>query len=149
MRRKAGQIFPRERAFIAQMATTQDRNYAAEKAGYPHPTQAAAQLLQRPAVIAEIARIQTEKLFQEVLPAAINCLASIIASPTAPAGARVQAAKVVLERTLGADGAAQTKEPHEMTPEELAEQIAKLERMAAERAKDVTPPKVQEAGIFD
>lgn len=131
------------------MAATQERGYSAEKAGYSHPDQAAAKLLQRPQVVAEIARVQTERLFQEVLPAAINCLASIINSPTAPAGARVQAAKVVLANTLGLDGATQVKEPHEMTPDELAEQISKLERIAAERAKDVTPAKPQESGIFD
>jgi phage terminase small subunit len=119
------------------MAATSDKKYSAEKADYRFPDQSAHKLLQRPAVLAEIARQQQEKLFSEVLPAAVQCLADIIRNDRAPAGARVQAAKVVMDRTLGMDDAKNGKEPHEMTGEELANAIAQLEQIAADRAKPV------------
>ena len=113
--------------------------------------------LARPAIQAEIARIQTEKLFTEALPAAVQCLVSIIRNDKAPSGARVQAAKVVLDRTLGSDEAARAKEPSEMSPDELAREIDKLTRIASDRAKVVidvgpaptTPSQVDDASIFD
>ena len=103
--------------------------------------------LARPAVQAEIARQQVERLFTDALPAAVDCLVSIIRSDKAPAGARVQAAKVVLDRTLGSDEAGKRLEPHEMGPEELAREIEKLTRIASDRAKqviDVNPNQVDD-----
>jgi len=127
-----------ERVFADAYARTADRNYAAEKAGYSGPARiTAARALERPNVQAEIARIQTERLFNELLPAAIDCLKSIIVNDKAPAGARVQAAKVVFDRTLGRDDALGGKEPHEMTGAELAAAIEKLESHAASKARQV------------
>lgn len=137
MRRKAGAMSKQEAVFAGKMAVTGDRHYAAREAGYAHAPQAAAKLMQREPVLAEIARQQTETLFRDALPAAVQCLVSLIRSDKAPAGARVQAAKVVLDRTLGAEGATSIKEPHEMTPEEIAKAIDALEREAAARAKPV------------
>lgn len=111
--------------------------------------------LARPGVQAEIVRLQTERLFREGLPAAVNCLLEITGNPKAPAGARVMAAKVLLDRTLGADGRIDGKEPHEMTGEELAAAIAKLSAVASDRAVNVTPdpapkaPSAPKPGLFD
>lgn len=132
-----GRMTPQERVFSEKMAATGDKHYSAYAAGYSQPAVGAHRALQRPAIQAEIARIQQERLFNELLPAAVNCLSEIITSPKMPAGARVQAAKLVFDRTLGADDARQGKEPHEMTGEELANAINTLERIAAERAKPV------------
>jgi hypothetical protein len=54
------------------------------------------------------------------------------------------------DRTLGEAGA-RSKEPHEMTPEELAEAIATLSRIASERATPVIEigAEVDDASIFD
>lgn len=153
MPRKKGGLTRQEKVFAETIAGTGDKHYAAAKAGYSQPAVGAHRALARPIVHAEIARIQTDRLFNELLPAAINCLAEIIASPKAPAGARVQAAKLVMDRTLGGDDARQGKEPHEMTGEELANAIDQLERIAAERAKPVQPVAVenhsQEGGVFE
>lgn len=141
---------PQQRAFASNYAVTGDPVYSATKAGYnKSPAPRASQNLALPHVQAEIARIQSEKLFNEALPAAVNCLISIISSDKAPAGARVQAAKVVLDRTLGAEDAGKGKEPHEMTPEELATAISALERAAADKAKPVKPNKADVADIED
>jgi hypothetical protein len=105
--------------------------------------------LARPAVQAEIARQQVERLFTDALPAAVDCLVSIIRSDKAPAGARVQAAKVVLDRTLGTDEAGKAKEASEMSPEELAREIEKLTRIASDRAKQVIDVEPNPADIFE
>lgn len=132
-----GRFTAQERTFSEAFAVTGDRAYSAGKAGLAQPATAASKMLAKPAIQAEIARIQTERLFSVALPAAVNCLVSIITSDKAPAGARVQASKVVLDRTLGSDDAKLTKEPHEMTADEIAEQIAKFEAVAASRAKPI------------
>lgn len=142
----------KERTFAARMAVTGDKHYSAQQAGYAQPAVGAHRALARPLVHAEIARVQTELLFSEALPAAVKCLVDIITSDKAPAGARVQAAKLVMDRTLGATDALGGKEPHEMTGEELANAINQLERIAAERAKPTqleASPIVEPGSIFE
>lgn len=141
---KTGRTTQQEKTFIAAMAATGDRTYAARQAGYSQPSRDAGRTLSRPGVQAEIARLQVERLFSEALPAAVDCLVSIIRSDKAPAGARVQAAKVVLDRTLGSEDAGKPREPHEMNPDELAKEIDKLTRIAAERATPVISSSIDE-----
>lgn len=147
-RRENTRLTPNESIFAARFAATGDKLYAAEKAGYAQPSNGAHRALARVEVNAEIARIQTNMLFQTLLPLAVTCLAEIIGNAKAPAGARVQAAKLVLDRTLGADDAKQGKEPHEMTGEELANAIAQLERIASEKARPIDQAKTAEVDVF-
>jgi len=144
---KGGNLTPAEQTVAKALARTGDTVYARQQARISQP--AFSKLLARPAVQAEIARIQTEKLFTEALPAAVDCLVSIIRSDKAPAGARVQAAKVVMDRTLGSDEAAKAKEPSEMTPEELAREIDKLQAMAMAKARTINPEPVNPPDIFE
>ncbi|QIG74368.1 hypothetical protein EVC08_056 [Rhizobium phage RHph_N65] len=137
MPRKGEQWTAQERVFVNNMAATGDKTYSATQAGYKHPAIKAHAVLARPAVQEEIRKEQLARLFKEALPAAVNCLVSIITDSKAPAGARVQASKVVFDRTLGAAEGAEAKEPHEMTSEEIAKAIAQLEQVAFERAKPV------------
>lgn len=134
---RGGGLSSQQKAFAGHYAVTGDAVYSAAKAGYSSPAPRASQNLALASVQAEIARRQVERLFDEALPAAVDCLVSIIRSEKAPAGARVQAAKVVLDRTLGSDEAGKAKEPSEMTPEELSHEIDKLTRIASERARPV------------
>jgi phage terminase small subunit len=134
---KGGKMTHQERVFAERFAVSGDKAYSARAAGYASPHAAAHKNLTKPAVQAEIARQQTERLFSEALPAAVQCLVSIINSDKAPAGARVQAAKVVLDRTLGSEDAGKQREPHEMSPDELAKEIDKLTRIAADRARPI------------
>ena len=144
---KNGALTSGEKAVAEALAATGSLAYARAKSRLSpnHVARVAA----RPAVQAEIARIQTERLFSEALPAAVDCLVSIRRSDKAPAGARVQAAKVVLDRTLGSDEAAKAKDPAEMTPEELAGAIAELEAVAAGKAKVVSASTIDDAGEGD
>ena len=133
---KNGKLTPKERAFSRVLADTQNVSYAAHKAGLKGKF-AGSEVLARPAVKAEVARIQQERLFSEALPLAVNTVVSILKSETSPAGARVQAAKLVFDRTLGTDEAGKQKEPHELTAEELQAKIDELKHLAAERARVV------------
>lgn len=146
---KSGALTGQERKVAEVYAVTGDQGYSAHKAGLTQP--GASKALSRPAVQAEVARLQVERLFVEALPAAVTCLVSLIKNEKAPAGARVQAAKVVMDRTIGAGDAGASKEAHEMTGEELARAIDELTRVAAERARPVNQieDKTIEPGIFD
>lgn len=130
-----GKMTRPERAFAANYASTGDKRYSAAAAGYSSPQQRSDELVQKPAILAEVARIQQEKLFNELLPLAVKVHADILGDPKAPAGARIQAVKLAYDRTLGSQEGAQAKEPHEMTSEEIATAIAELERVAFSRAK--------------
>jgi hypothetical protein len=156
---KRGTLTPQERKLAAVYAGTGDGTYAATKAGYAHPTVAASKALARPAVQAAIREEQTAKLNNELLPLAVRAIERLLLDPRTPAGATVQAAKLVMDRTLGDTGAAGGKEPHEMTGEELARALDRLRQEAAERAKPVIEgvavqvepgaPDVAASGVFD
>ena len=145
MPRKGGRLTSSERAIAKAMAETNNVQYAAFAAGMSPVSGGAHKAVQRPAVQAEIARQQQELLFSEILPLALKVHKEILADPKAPAGARVQAVKLAYDRTLGAEGAGQTKEPHEMTADEIAEAIAKLEQVAADRARPVSASAIVDA----
>jgi phage terminase small subunit len=139
MPKKGGKFTPQERTFVKHMAETGDKTYSATKAGYKTPEVVGHIVAAKPAIRAEIVHAQQEKLFNELLPLAVRVHAEILSDIKTPAGARVQAVKLVYDRTLGLDEALKGKEPHEMTPEELAKAIDALERVAAERARQVVP----------
>lgn len=148
----------KERQFAKAFVQAGSVTEAAARAGYANHT-GGVKALARPDVHAEIARIQTERLFNEVLPLAIQVHIDLLASPTTPAGAKVQAVKLAYDRTLGGEASATDKQPHEMTPQELQKALddarlkaAALESVKADRAKpvvDVTPdPEPEEGDIF-
>lgn len=137
MSKKQDGLNGQERAFAKAYAKSGNRREAALQAGYTAPDMAASRNLQRPRVLEEIARLENERMTRDLLPAAVNCVEEILTNVKAPAGARIQAAKLVFDRTLGAQGALGGKEPHEMSGSELADAIAKLEAMAAARARPI------------
>lgn len=110
-------------------------------------------VLGRPAVLTEIARIQEERLVRDLLPIALDVLRDIASDARAPAGARVQAAKVIVDRSFtqaGIDGGKAGDDQSQMTPEQIGRAIAELERARADllrpvieaQAQVVEPPKV-------
>lgn len=137
MSKKQDGLNGQERAFAKAYAKSGNRREAALQAGYTAPDMAASRNLQRPRVLEEIARLENERMTRDLLPAAVNCVQEILTNTKAPAGARIQAAKLVFDRTLGAQDALGGKEPHEMTGSELADAIAKLEAMAASKARPI------------
>ena len=144
----------REANFANHMAASGDPQVSAAQAGYAHPRHSGYEIAKRPDVQAEIRRVQMERLFSEVLPLAVNVHLAILNDDKTPAGARVQAVKLAYDRTLGDANAAENKQAHEMSPDELAKAIADaklraaaLEHVAADRAKPVIEG--DKATVFD
>jgi hypothetical protein len=146
--RREGQLTPQEQVFVDAVADTGDVQYALQKAKYKGARNAS-QVLRRDAVQAAVIQAQQARLVNEALPAAVACIIDIIRNPKAPAAARVQAAKLTFDRVLPSQAEAGAKEPHEMTPEELAAAIDKLESIAAGKARSIEPPEAPAAGVFE
>lgn len=145
---KDGSLTRGEKAFIDSYSEHGDRKKAEKAAGF-RPGSGYA-VLARPEIQKQIVQHQTARLTSDALPAAVETLIEIMQNKKAPAAARVQASKVVLDRALPVDGSGKLKELHEMTPEEIAQSIATLEQKASAMAKDVTPdPSPEKGGIFE
>lgn len=147
---------PRENRFASAYASTGDAAYAAHKAEYSMPEISGYQVLRRPVVQESIKRQQQARLNNELLPLALDTIEGILKNPKATDSNKNTAAGLVLKYTVGsgAEGG-QEKEPHEMTADELQQQIARLRREAAERAKPVIDAEAssidensQDPGVF-
>lgn len=134
---------PQERAFIEAYAATMDAQESAKRAGYASPHSAGYLALKRPAIREEIVRLQLERLDTELLPLAVDTLASIMKDTKSPAGARVTAAKIVLDKRV--TDATNGKQPHEMTGEELARAIDELTAIASGKAKPIDAVVIEDA----
>jgi phage terminase small subunit len=142
MPKKGGVFTPQERKVAEVYARTGDQLYAAAKAGL---SQGGASLaLARPAVQQEVTRLQLQRLFDDVLPLAVDVHIDLLRNAATPAGARVQAVKLAYERTLALGEALGDKDPSEMTGAELAEAIQKLKRLASDKARLVLEGEVTE-----
>lgn len=135
---KKGRMTPKERVLMDVFVATGSVKQAGREAGYAHVT-AAHKALARPAVAAEVARLQLERIQNELLPIAVDVHVQLLTGANVPAGAKVQAVKLAYDRAFG-DGAARPgKELHEMTGDELAAEIEKLKRRKATiEARDVS-----------
>lgn len=130
-----------ELAFMDAYVEHQDRAKAEKLAGIA--PRAGYAMLSRPDVQAEIARRMTADL-HDMAALAVGTLRKLMESEKIPAQVRFNAAKYTLDKVLGESGAGPAKDVHEMSPEELAQGIAKLEGIAAALAKPVT-----DSAIFD
>lgn len=155
---KNGRFTPRERVFVGYMARTQDKEYAAAKAGYPVPDVAGWKLMKNELVINAV-RSECEKALNEKLgPAAVYNLAEIALDVKMPAGARVKASEILMKAAgLGVKDGASAKELHEMTGDELRQEIARMEatqaamtRALSEQARPIVEAEtIDEKGAFD
>ena len=112
--------------------------------------------LQRPSVQAEIVREQTRILYETALPLAVGRLVRILQDDRIRPSDHNQAIKIALAHTLGGSASAEAKDPHEMTPDELAKALneaklraAALESVKADRARPVVELEADAAGVFD
>lgn len=135
MPRKDGRLTPQEQRLAVLQAGGVELSEAARRAGYAH-SQSAGQALARPAVAAEVSRLQQERLFNDVLPLAVDVHIAVLTSPHTPAGAKVQAVKLAYDRTLGAQDGPDRKPVEQMTAGELAAEIARLKQREA-RLEDI------------
>jgi hypothetical protein len=134
---KNGHLTPQEQGLAAAYVATGSVRRAGEAVGYAHPLPAAHKALQRPAIAAEVTRLQLERISNELLPLAVDVHKELLTSKTTPAGAKVQAVKLAYDRAFGSQDAAGGKEAHEMTGDELAAAIDKLRMRQADLAKPI------------
>ena len=140
-------------------AKTGDKAYAAYAAGVSKNSGAVSKALANPLVHAEVARREKDIIFNTVLPLAVKKHIQLLESSSTPAGAMANLIKLAYDQTLGSKEAGETKEAHEMTPEELAQGIASrrqeaefLEAIAAGRARlvegETIHDLVDDEGVF-
>ena len=130
---KTGELTRQERLAAQAYAETGDKGHAQRMAGYSHITTTHA-VLSRPQVQAEVVRIQQQILLTEGLPLAVRAHLDLLSAKT-PAGARVQAVKLMYDRVLGDKDGSSDKDPAQMTRAEMLEEYARLTREAADQAK--------------
>jgi hypothetical protein len=146
---KNGKLTPQERKFAQAVAETGDTMHAARAAGIKHPQAHAARMAAREAVQRAVLDIQTARLVNDLLPIALNTLASIMADERAPAGARVSAAKVTLDRSFKLVEEQPDDEQHMWDADRLRQHIDKLERVQRELARPTLDLQAVEGGVFD
>lgn len=122
----------RQLIFVKEYAAHGDGRMAAERAGYAGPSASASQLLQNDSVIDAIVRAQSVRTLS-LQPLAHNTLEDVMKhGKGAP---RVIAAKIILDRADRLMEQKQTKELHEMSPEELRARLAEVQRQRSDAAK--------------
>lgn len=145
---KNGRLTPLERAHARHFADSGSMAEAARRAG-GHPANAK-DVLTRPAVVAEVQRLQMERLNNEALPLAIDTLLACMRAPAAPWAAKNQAAKIALDHTIGRDNGAAAKPDHEMTAQEIQAEIVRLEARRIELERPTIDGEAEQvAGVFD
>lgn len=111
----------------------------------------------RPGIKEAIIQEQSLILARDALPLAVKTLLNVMNSDTAANKDKLRAADITLKYVNAKSESAGDKQPHEMSPEELAAEIDRygamqhaLETIAAGRATPVedVPPKTQEGDIF-
>jgi phage terminase small subunit len=143
---KNGRHTPMEMKFIEAMSDEHNPVAAAKKAGYSSPDKRGYDLMSRPSVQSEVAERQLTRINTELLPNAVDILNRLLTDVRVPAGAAFNAAKFVIDRALPMATEGQTKNPHEMTGDELSRQLDRLRHEAAARsgkiidAEIVNPP---------
>ena len=130
---KTGDLTPREARFVEEYVAQGNVAKAEKLAGYAPG--GGRQVARRPEIQSRIAQEQLMRLTMEGAPLAVNTLFEIMRNAKAPAAARIQAAKIVLDRAMPDAASGAEKEIHEMSAAEIAEAIAAFEA----RIIDVTP----------
>ena len=137
MPRKDGRLTPQEQRFAALQAGGIELSEAAKRAGYT-TLQGAYAAARRPAVAAEILAVQRRRLVEEGYETGLDTLLTIARDAKQPAGARVAAAKFLVERADPTWAAETTDKPLEqMTAGELEAMREKLIKRASVLAQEV------------
>ena len=137
-------ISEQQQAFIDYLVKeNKNPTESARLSGYKHPKQSAYILTRNPNIIHAI-RLARQTVYQTDLASlAVETLRSVMLDPDAPGSAKVSASRTVLELSgdlaKDRDKDLDSKSLGEMTTDELARVIGKLEDEKSNLAKDVTP----------
>ena len=135
-----------ERAFVRELVANGGKlKAAATAAGYQYTDnyRAAHHLMQRKPVIEAVRKERARVFDGQLANQAIGTIREVLSDPHAPAGARLQAARLVLERTgeigperRGGRDDAQDKDLADMTIEQLQQFISEGQQMISARVID-------------
>lgn len=143
----------RENRFIDEMVRTGDKTYSATKAGYAHPRSNGATIAAKDTIDAAIRTRSAARLHNVGVPAAIDVLIEIATDVKQSGANRVNAADKILKHAHAGGEGGESKEPHEMTADELAKAIEHLNQLKANRARPIVehePSTIdQDTGLFD
>lgn len=147
---KGGKLTPQEAQFVGHLAATGDPTYAAKMARYSQPQAQGWQKAHNPAIAEATRKAQLARLNNDLLPKALDLLERVILDDKEATRNRLTAAQVVVKYSLGGKDDGETKEPHEMTPEELQARIDTLRRAQADKARPVIEhePDPPESDVF-
>jgi phage terminase small subunit len=146
---KTGRFTPRERRFVDVFAATQDAPYAATKAGYSSPQVTGYQKIANPVIREAVVKLQSARVSNELLPLAVDLLKLYLTDATRNDRIRLGAVQIVMKYSLGGKDEGETKEPHEMTPQELQARIDQLRRVMADKARPVIEGKAADQPEMD
>lgn len=134
---KKGRFTPRERVFVKHVVDSGSPAYAAHRAGYASPEVSGSRLIAKPELAAEVAKVQLHRIRTEILPQAVKRHLAVLADERVTGQALNRAIELAYKYGLAEGAEGQTKEPADMTPEELGRAIDALKRAAADQAKPV------------
>lgn len=149
MPKKSGKMTPQEALFIGYLASTDDPTYAAKMARYSQAQAQGWQKSHNPAIIEATRKAQIKRLNSDLLPKSLDLLEKVLGDDKEATRNRLTAAQTVLKYSLGQSDSAESKEPHEMTPQELQDRIDSLRRAMADKAKPIIDSKASETSVFE
>jgi len=140
----SNQLTPKQNQFINYLVVEGlNQTESARRAGYSYPGQTSYHLIQNPKIIRAIRQARQTHYQGELASLAVGTLRQVMQDGDAPAAARVQASRTVLELAgdlnKGKGDDLSTRSLAEMTPDELGSIIDKWENERVNLAKDVTP----------
>lgn len=145
------ELTPKQRVFVTTLVRTgTNPTNAAREAGYSDAGTSAYDLMKLPHVAAAI-RLERERYISgELANVATGTLHAILVDKAAPAAARVQAARTVLEMSGEIGKAKRSAEDERPLSEMSAEELAGLiDKWTAERAAMATPIDPNEVVLVD
>lgn len=148
-----GKLTAKEALFVGHMAASGNAQYAAKMAGYSQPAVEGWKKSQDPVIAEATRKAQVVRLNNDLLPKSLDLLEKVILDDKEATRNRITAAQTVLKYSLGQSEGADSKEPHEMTPQELQARIDSLRRAMADKARPVIEGQAVEQGpdasVFD
>ena len=138
------QLTPKQNQFINYLVVEGlHQTESARRAGYSYPGQTSYHLIKNPKIIRAIRQARQTYYQGELASLAVGTLRQVMQDTDAPAAARVQASRTVLELAgdlnKGKGDDLSSRSLAEMTPDELGSIIDKWESERVNLAKDITP----------
>lgn len=144
---KKGRLNGMEQKFVDRYAASGDREYAAAKAGYSQPASAASKLLTR-ADVRNAVSTEVHRRLDGLVVLTLDRFEKMMADTTTPNKDVIAIGKAVMTHWGAQSGqAADSKDPAEMSGDELQRRIARLQAETAARAQpilDLAPDAVTE-----